>query len=260
MSTATATGPASLDLSGTPSIGFGRLVQVELRKFFDTRASRWLLIAIAAITAAIVVIFFFAAPDDERTFGNFLNAAGGLQSYLLPVLGIMLVTSEWTQRTALTTFTLVPSRSRVIWAKVAASVIVGLAAVLLAFAIAGAAAALADAPDAFGGLGVDDLGKFGLLETLGVLEGLAFGLLFLNSAAAIVTYLVLPIAFSIVTNIWSALRDAAPWIDLSTAQQSLTVGSHVSGTEWAHLASAASIWVLLPFVVGLVRVLRAEVK
>ena len=36
---------------------------------------------------------------------------------LLPVLGILLVTSEWSQRTAMVTFTLEPSRSRVIAAK-----------------------------------------------------------------------------------------------------------------------------------------------
>jgi len=256
----TATVPASIDLSGTPRIGFGTLLRVELRKFFDTRASRWLLIAIALITAAIVVIFFLAADTRDRTFANFINAAGGLQSYLLPVLGIMLVTSEWTQRTALTTFTLVPSRSQVIFAKVVASVLVGIGAVLLAFVVAGIGTALGGADQAWTGIGVDDLAKFGLLETLGVLEGLAFGLLFLNSAAAIVTYLVLPIAFSIVANVWGALSKAAPWIDLGTAQTPFQVGDSVSGTEWAHLASASAIWVLLPFVLGLVRVLRAEVK
>ncbi len=44
-----------LDVSGTPGVPFTRLVSVELRKIADTRAGRWLLGAIVAITAAIMV-------------------------------------------------------------------------------------------------------------------------------------------------------------------------------------------------------------
>ena len=35
---------------------FARLVSVELRKMFDTRAGRWLLISIAAFTALVLII------------------------------------------------------------------------------------------------------------------------------------------------------------------------------------------------------------
>ena len=34
----------------------------------------------------------------------------------------------------------------------------------------------------------------------------------------------------------------------------------MSGEQWAQLAVGTAIWVVLPFVVGLWRVLRAEVK
>jgi ABC-2 type transport system permease protein len=259
--TAGVTAPAALDISGTPRIGFGRLLRVEIRKLVDTRASRWVLIMMAVMTTAIVVIFFFASTSADRTFANFTGATGLLQRYLLPVLPIMLVTSEWSQRTALTTFTLVPGRGRVILAKVVASVLAGLAAVCLAFVLAALGAAVGGASHAFSGAGADWFGKFTLLEEMAVLQGLAFALLFLNSAAAIVVYLVVPIVFSIIANVWSALAHAAPWIDLGTAQQPLQDPSiHVVGHDWLHLASATAIWVVLPFVVGLVRVLRAEVK
>jgi ABC-2 type transport system permease protein len=253
--------PTTLDISGTPRIGFATLLRVELRKLVDTRASRWLLIAIAVVTAGIVVIFFLASSRNDRTFANLTGATGILQSYLLPVLPIMLVTSEWSQRTALTTFTLVPSRAKVVLAKVVVSLLAGLAAVCLAFALAAVGALVGGAPHPFSGAGADWFGRFTLLESMGILQGLAFGLLFLNSAAAIVVYLVVPIAFSIVANVWTALRHAAPWIDLGTAQtpfQNPNVNVH--GHDWLHLASASAIWILLPFVLGLVRVLRAEVK
>ena len=250
----------TLDLSGTPRIPLTRLVRVELRKLADTRASRWLLFAIVAITALIVVIFFLTSEARDRTFLNFVGTTATPQGFLLPVLGILLVTSEWSQRTALVTFTLMPVRGRVLLAKVLAALIAGLVAIVIAIAIAALATLVGGADDAWRGIGADDLAKFGLLQVTGVLQGLAYGLLFLSSAAAIVTFFVLPTAFTIVASLWGALEDAAPWIDLGTAQTPLFSGTNLSTENWWQLASSTMIWVVLPFVVGLVRVLRAEVK
>jgi hypothetical protein len=158
------------------------------------------------------------------------------------------------------TFTLEPHRGKVITAKVLAALAFGLLAVALAIVLAALGAAVSGAPDAWENIGLDDIGKFALLQVSGVLQGLAFGLIFLNSAAAIVTYFVLPIAFSIVTSIWTAIRDAQPWIDLGTSQQPLFGGDPMTGEQWAQLAVGTLIWVVLPFVLGLWRVLRAELK
>jgi ABC-2 type transport system permease protein len=252
--------PRTLDVSGTRPVPFSRMVQVELRKMADTRAGMWLLIAIAAITALIITIFFFAAKESERTFFNFLGVTATPQGFLLPVLGILLVTSEWGQRTTLTTFALNPVRGRVIWAKVAAALIAGLAAIVVATALAALATLVGGAPGAWDNVGFDDFWKFGLLQVSGILQGLAFGLIFLNSAAAIVTYFILPTAFSIVANLWGALEEAAPWLDLGTSQPPLYQGDPLSGEQWAQLATSSAIWILLPFLVGLWRVMRAEVK
>ena len=134
------------------------------------------------------------------------------------------------------------------WAKVLAALAFGLVAVMLALALAALGAAVSGAPDAWNNIGLDDVGKFALLQVSGVLQGLAFGLIFLNSAAAIVT------------SIWTALQDVQPWIDLGTSQQPLFMGENMTGEEWAQLLVGTAIWVVLPFLVGLWRVLRAEVK
>jgi ABC-2 type transport system permease protein len=260
MSTATAAPDRILDLSDTPAIPLSRLVSVELRKLADTRAGKWLLIAIAAITAAIIVIFFLTSKQSDRTFQNFVGVTGTPQGFLLPVLGILLVTSEWSQRTALVTFTLMPVRGRVLLAKVIAALIAGVAAYALAVGVAALATLVGGAPDAWAGIGPDNFAKFGLVQLSGVLQGLAFGLLFLNSAAAIVVFFVLPTAFTIVASLWKPLGKAADWVDLNTAQQPLFDTGHMSAEQWWHVVTALAIWVVLPFAVGLVRVLRAEVK
>jgi ABC-2 type transport system permease protein len=257
---ATTVDSGTLDIADTPHISLWTLTRVELRKLADTRAGKWLLIAIVLITAAIIVIFFLTADKSERTFTNFMGATATPQGFLLPVLGILLVTSEWSQRTALVTFTLMPVRRRVLLAKVLAALIAGIAAIVLAMGIAALATLAGGAPDAWANIGLDDLGKFTILQVSGLLQGLAFGLLFLNSAAAIVTYFVLPTAFTIVASLWNALDKARPWIDLGTSQQPLFGGDSMSGEQWAQLGTSTLPWVVLPFAVGLVRVLRAEVK
>lgn len=261
MSTSTLSQPfAPLDFSGTPAVPMSRLIGVELRKLGDTRAGKWLLIGIAAITVTVITIFFLTAAETDRTFLNFVGITATPQGFLLPVLGVLLVTSEWTQRTGLVTFSLVPQRGRVLVAKVVASLIAGAAAIIAALLFASVATAIGGSPEAWVGIGANDFGKFGLLQAMGILQGLAYGLLFLNSAAAIVTYFVAPTAVSIVASLWTAASSVWPWVDLGTAQQPLFNNSDISGEQWAQLAVAALIWIVLPFALGLVRVLRAEIK
>jgi ABC-2 type transport system permease protein len=178
-------GPAA-DLDKVP---FSRLVRVELRKSYDTRAGFWLLVSIGLITAAAIVITLLVAAEWDLDYSHFTSASGIPQGILLPVLGILLVTSEWTQRTGLVTFTLEPSRSRIVAAKLVAAVVLGLIAVVVAFALAAlanlAGMALRDG-DGSWDFGVAGFGDITILQLLGILGGVAYGMLLLNSAAAIV--------------------------------------------------------------------------
>ena len=64
------------------------------------------------------------------------GVARTLRSVILPIIAALSVTSEWTQRTGLATFTLVPHRVRVLLGKAAGSVLVALVATLVAFVVA----------------------------------------------------------------------------------------------------------------------------
>jgi ABC-type transport system involved in multi-copper enzyme maturation permease subunit len=258
-----ATEPLTLDISQTRAIPFARLVGVELRKMADTRAGVWLLSLTVLVTAAFMIIFFFVADADERIFDNFIGIAATPQGFVLPVLGILLITSEWGQRTAMVTFALEPSRARVIAAKVVAALILGLGAFVAAIALASLFTLLGGADGGFENLKVTTFLLFLGLQILTVLQGLAYGLIFLNTPAAIVTFFVLPIASSIIFSVVPALQDSAPWLDLGTAQQPLFeagTGSNLTSEQLAQLGTTSLIWIILPFVIGLVRVMRAELK
>lgn len=242
-----------------PGVPLSRLIMVELRKSVDTLAGRWLLITIALITIAANIIFLIFGPDGSHTLTNFFQISGTPQGFLLPILGILLVTSEWSQRTAMVTFSLAPKRMQTIWAKLVAATVLATLVFFVALAIGSLLTAVAGSPDPWD-VSAAELGQFYLGQVIGVVQGVAFGLLILNSPAAIVIFLFVPIIFSIVTSFWSAVSDAQPWIDLGTASFALFESGTLSGEQWAQLATASGIWLFLPLVLGILRVLRAEVK
>ena len=245
-----------------PRVPLSRLVKVELRKLMDTRAGKWLLITIALLTVAAMVIFLLAGHDSELTYENFVGIAATPQGFLLPVLGILAVTSEYSQRTGLVTFTLEPSRERVVYAKLLAIVLTGVGFLVLVLGFAAVANVIGSA--ALGGDGSWEFGLVGvrdvlLLQLMGLLQGVAFGMILMNSAAAIVTSFVLPIGFSVLANIVPKVQDHAAWIDLGTAQGPL-FDHTTSGSDWAHLGATTLWWIALPLLAGVWRLLRSEVK
>jgi len=261
MSTTTA---APVTVDRTPAIAppsLLQLVRIELRKSYDTRAGRWLLIAIGLAALAVVAILLFVS-DAPKTFADYLSFTQIPTGLLLPVLGILLVTSEWSQRTAMTTFTLVPRRSRVLTAKVLAAAVLAVLGVV-ATALAAAVATLltplvSDSPLAWGTSGAQ-LGQVVLLQVISVLVGVGFGMLLLSSPLAIVLYFVLPTVVTIVTNLVGSLSWVRDWLDLSTTSAPMSDGG-LSGEGWLRLATSVALWLVLPMAVGWVRIQRTEVS
>jgi ABC-type transport system involved in multi-copper enzyme maturation permease subunit len=127
---------AGTDRTAGADIPFSRLVRAELRKLTDTRASRLLLIGMAVATPIIIAVLLFVAAPRDLNYTRFVDLAQTPQKFVLPALAILAVTSEWSQRTGLITFTLVPGRGRVLRAKAAAALGLGLALIAIAFAVA----------------------------------------------------------------------------------------------------------------------------
>ena len=96
-----------------------------------------------ALVIAGALVIMFVVDGGEHPYADYLQATTMPMAILLPVVGILAVTSEWSQRTALVTFTLEARRLRVVWAKVLATLLVGVAAVALSLALGTAAHAAA---------------------------------------------------------------------------------------------------------------------
>jgi len=262
------TAPMSLDLSGTQRVPMSRLAKVEFRKSLDTRAGFWFTLTILALVAVVMVIYSFAADDTMKDFADYLPIAGGVLGYFVPILIIMLVTSEASQRNGLVTFTLEPQRSRVVIAKFLAGVGLAVCVMIAGFVLAALGTLLGTALGGTGEWSVDGnlvFNGFVLANLIGVFIGFAIAMLIMNTAGAIVGYfaysLILPIAVGILSALSSGFEKVAPWIEFNTAQMPLFSGDYTpTGEEWAQILVSGTIWLILPLALGIWRLLRIEFK
>ena len=128
---AAAPGPAAQ----FPAIPFGRLMRAEWRKATGTRAARWLLAAVALTTIGGLEIPLLFPRDVTQTRASYLAWAGLGLTRLLPIVAMLAMTAEWSQRTAMTTFTQEPRRGRVLAAKIVTGMGISLAGAVYAFGV-----------------------------------------------------------------------------------------------------------------------------
>jgi ABC-2 type transport system permease protein len=266
MSTLTIDRTATAVRSEPPPVPTTRLVGLELRKMFDTRSGFWLMasIVLSALVATGAIILF--APDSEIGYATFATAIGVPMAIVLPMVAILAVTSEWSQRSGLTTFTLVPHRHRVIGAKAVAAVIVGVVSMGIAFAVGALGNLLGSAivgVDPVWDMTATELLLIVLANVLGMMVGFMLGVLIRSSAGAIVAYfvysLVLPGLAALLAASQGWFRDVQPWVDFNFAQTTL-YDNVLTSEQWAQLGTSGLIWLVAPLVVGLVLVMRSEVK
>lgn len=257
-----------LDIASTSQVSMVTLARVEFRKALDTRAGRWLVIAILALVVAIEVIYSFAAGDGDKNLEDYVQIPAFTLGYFLPIIIIMLVTSEQSQRNGLVTFTLEPRRPRIVAAKFLAGLALAVCVMALAMVLAVAGTLLGAATGASPEWSVDGnlfFNGFVLSNLIGVFIGFAISMLIMNTPGAIVAYfaysLILPTAVTILGELVQSFKDVAPWIEFNTAQIPLFQGDYTpSAEEWAQIATSGTIWMIVPLALGIWRLLRIEFK
>lgn len=241
---------------------FAVLVRVELRKSVDTRGGRWILAVIVMLTLLAIGSAMWLSRSEGASFDVLLLASTAAQGVLLPLLGILTVCSEWSQRTALVTFTQEPRRVRVMGAKAVAAVLLGFVVLVVSLVLAAGAHLLSTAwsggaPDL--SLSLASAVDQTLLQTINVLQGVAFGALALRTSTALVALFLVPTIVSLASISVTALERHSAWLDAGSAMDPLFGADWPTRLEWQHLAGSLVLWLVVPGAVGLWRIARREV-
>lgn len=250
----------TLGIDATPSvpgpIPFSRLLRAEWAKATDTRAARWLLGLVALSMVALVAVAIAVPERFDQSYAGYLEAASIGQVIFMPLVALLMLTSEWSQRSIMTTFTQEPRRIRVVNAKLVVSLMLGGGAALLGGVVAaaglGIAAASGRALEANIGVGI--IAGYLVYLLLNVLAGAAFGASLQNSATAIGGYFALNVAVALLGDIFNVIGN---WVDTETIWQWVLDndwGGHVPQISFTVL-----LWVAAPLAVGVVRTMRRDV-
>ena len=248
-----------VDLPQARRTSFGRLVAVELRKSVDTRAGLVLLAVVALLTVGPVGWQLTHLDHGVPDFALWAGTARGGVALVLPVVGILAMTGEWSQRTALTTYTLVPRRGRVLAAKLVSAILLGTLAMVFSLAVAAlalvAGAAAHGDPAVWGDPGRVVAGSL-VASGLNLLMGAAFGALLGQTAVAVAVFLLAPTLWQLAGP--ALLHDDARWLDVFAAFGDLSDLS--TGGHTGQVVVAVAAWVGLPLLLGTLRSMRRDVS
>ena len=98
---------------------------------------------------------------------------------------------------------------------------------------------------------------------LSLLFGFMLGVVIRNSVGALVAYFVYQFLLPTLSLILAAsqpwFRKLQTWADFDHAQSALFNGA-LTSQQWAQLAFTGTIWLIIPMTIGLMLVMKAEVK
>ena len=241
-------------ISSYPRPSLPRLIRVEGRKMVDTRAGMWLLIVTFLGAVGGMLAQSLGASGADGQAADVFFTATQIISVLLPVIGILLVTSEWSQRTGLITFTLVPARNRIVIAKFVAALLFSVVASVICLGLG-----------LFGGsvfgsgteINAAEIGRGFLFLGISVSIGVALGFAFMNSPLAIVMSFVGPILIGAVGAISHSINDVTKYLDQSGL---LTlVDTNGTGPDWNQVGTTVAFWVVAILAFGVLRLRRGDI-
>ena len=234
-----------------------RLWLVELRKLVDTPSG----IALLAGSALFAGLFGGGAAlfIENVTFGDIARLAGIPLLTLLPVFAILLATAGRQHRSVLTTYALVPSRSRVLAAQLLAVItlaVLAAALLLVAAAVITPVGALVTGKDIAWQIDWFSHLRLAAGILLAAVSGYAIGLATGLAPVAITIVLAWP-ALSLFLSILPRAAEILSWLDINAVAD---LGGPVTGTALARVATGIAVWIIVPGVIGFARELRAEVR
>ncbi len=240
------------------------LSEIEFRKLLDTRSGAVLFAVMGVWVIAGAVIGQVLLRKTELPLTPFEVAwiVPGLgAALLLPVVAILLVTGEYSHKTALTTFTLVPKRERVIAAKLIAATIIVLVVHAVQLALTMLAAWMANLTARDITLEIDWYLMFGfvLASWLNVLIGFALALLLHNPAASIILFFSPRLLATFIPLFGESVGKVWKWIDPAALDAVTSNFRHATNDEWWHACTVVVSWIVIPGVIGLIRSVRSDV-
>lgn len=263
--TAAATPPLAGPRSAIPPLRFSRVLAYEFRKSVSIRANRWFLalLVVAAIAAATGFYVYFMLTTSGAAPLTWAQLGRVIVNPLMTLLGCLLITlttSEWTNRSIMTTFTLTPHRGWVLSAQFLVALTYALALWVLTLGLGALVAGLLSPREnvdiSWSVTAWDVVGP--LLPNLGLaISAFLLGIAVMNGSAAIVMWMMGQAFLNALLNFNGIISDVAQWLHLNNALNA-AVADPGTAVNWGRTATSAALWLGVPAVIGIWRTLHRD--
>lgn len=237
-------------------LSLGRSVSVELRKLVNTRSQQAIMVGgllLASVFAGGRALF----SNDGTTVSDLVSMAAGPAGWMLMVLAVLLVSSEFSRRSIETSLVLDPSRTRYLASKIIAVLLAALVTMAGCLVLAVGAAVVGPL------LGGDQIPMTFDARQLAVVAGslvfvglaaLAWALATRNAPAPIMVLLLWPTISMMISSLSAQADRIISWVDVEP------VWSLVEPTAGvlARFATSTLVWIVLPAAVGVYRLLKRD--
>jgi ABC-2 type transport system permease protein len=238
-------------------------IAIELRKYAGTRGGRAVLVIVGGLAVALAVIGALVVDGEPLAVSRALTYPMTMLEIGLPVVVVLLFTSEWSTRDVVQSFVLRPRRGVVLRSKCVAAVIIvaaGLALGLVTTVLAlGVRAFATDTPISLAGVAGTDGAMTRSMFTAALYAAFAtgIGLLVARTAIALVIYLG---AITVVeTMLALSLGERSDWLSLGQAVGKISA-AEVHAADLPSLATSVGLWIVAPLVVGWAAFMRREAR
>lgn len=250
----------------THRVTFARVLHSEWIKFWSLRSSRWTAAATVVVMAAVswIAVFFTAReatdpdtkPEDVAVLTGMLHdpsivlTGTELAKLVVAVLGVLIVTGEYSTGMVRSTLTAVPRRLPALWAKalvlVGATAITVVVAEALSWAVALPTLGTYDAALDIGAAETQRIVLGGVLYLVGVaLLAFGIGAIIRVSAGALATVLGLLLVVEVMFRTLPAdiFRQVSPFLPATAGHQLLATEASIEQARATSSAAVLGPWV-----------------
>ncbi|MDQ4502376.1 hypothetical protein [Sinomonas sp. ASV322] len=244
-------------LSNPATNPLGVALYVEMRKLFDTRSARWLLLfmGISGILAVGLVIVLSIMRHEPLNLSALLVVLALPAGFGTPIIAILSITSDWQHKDVIKFFTLQPRRGVILGAKYLAVGLFALAIMLLASCLALltvlAISAATGSELIYGEIGAN-LWLVFCTTTVGAVSGAAVGSAILSTPLAIIFVLFQSFVFDALIGL--VAEKATPYLQSGSFAKFLTEGGDILPA-----ITSCTIWIVIPASIGIWRNLKSDI-
>lgn len=235
------------------------IVKAEGRKVIDTQVAKVILATTVLFTLAMFIASIILLKTNTSWTDSF-NMISGPATTMLGILFILHICEEWTRGTALTTYTFIPKRNKVLLSKFIVLICWYLCVVFILLLLSAASAVIGEKIYPYNvswETSFQSILVMALPLLVNMLFAFALSVAIQETTVVLVLFFVIP-PITVLLAQMPTIGSYFKWISLEHSSSIFVAGA--SGTNTSQYISSIVFWIVIPSIIGIIRNNKRDVN